>query len=294
MNARLGLVAVLVFLLATPSQAGTPIFADDFESGDTSAWSQTVGPPIIPNCTCYFSPDCVSGQFCDWGVLTAEDNCLWTIPKPGGVVGAGCNEDFPSQSWAASICDGVCVAAVAGSYQAFEDRGDLIQVIRLWSQAMLEPSRAGGGRVDADLAKEALSVRFRFEHTGLELGRHTTEVLSLSAARGFYDHFCMYEAGHDHEGPVGIDLSDDPCRQEAGRIAVDALVSELLSPGLARAELAGIATFCPAWQGVEGSRCHGPDALACLGQRIEDLARFLSTPRADLIDTLLFDKPWSR
>ena len=55
------------------------IFGDPFESGDTMAWSDTT--PLRPSCTCYFSGDCVSGSFCDYGPggFPVEDICWEAI-----------------------------------------------------------------------------------------------------------------------------------------------------------------------------------------------------------------------
>ncbi|HRC88269.1 MAG TPA: hypothetical protein PK413_21990, partial [Thermoanaerobaculia bacterium] len=261
------------------AQTGTLIFADGFESGDTSAWAQTVQPPTLPVCNCYFSPDCLTGNFCDWGVLTSEDNCFWAIPKPQGGPGSGCTTDFEGP-WAAGICDGYCVPSSRGSRYATENREMLLEAISMWGTAILEPSAEGGGPVDPVMATRALALPFVGSHTALELGRHTNEVLTLAASADFYHHFCAYEmnpVATQHE--IGIDLSSDPCRLEAGWIALDALSSEIRQPGTAVLVLGQIPQFCPSWQGVAGTRCGvGDAALSCLARRIEDLARYLTTP----------------
>ncbi len=271
-------LAVALMLPAVPA-AGQPVvlFIDGFESGDTLPWTQTV-PPLLAACDCYFSSDCFSGNFCQWGILTQEDNCAFRDNKPMGNPGTGCDVDHPGP-WGGNICDGICVPASEGSAFALEDRGLLTDALRTWGQAILYPSVEGGGPVDGKLADEALALPFSRADVAWQLGRHTTELLVLTSARGFYEHFCHFEMAMP--GALGIDLSKDPCAVEVGRIALDALLAEIASPGLGKSVLGQVALLCPSWQGVPGSRCGGHlDAVACLEGEVAHLARYLATPPA--------------
>jgi len=61
-----------------------PIFADDFESGDTLAWSQTVGGRLGEGSVCTVDAECAPGLLCCYpcGIPDCDNVC--TIPEPGG------------------------------------------------------------------------------------------------------------------------------------------------------------------------------------------------------------------
>lgn len=95
---------------------------------------------------------------------------------------------------------------------------------------------------------------------------------------GFYDYFCHWEAG-DPSLQYVVDLSGDPCRLAAGRLALEALLAEIELPGSGAAVTAEIPLHCSGEELSFGNNCPaGPNALACLTQRIADLGRFLTTP----------------
>ena len=88
------------------------IFADGLEEGTTAGWNSVTGG--LPNCDCYFSSDCEEPNgFCDWGMLTSEDICLWRLTKPTAP-GLGCDAAYFGD-WIAGICDGICSPSTRGS-----------------------------------------------------------------------------------------------------------------------------------------------------------------------------------
>lgn len=282
---RLASLAILastaaVLVAPGPAAAQTTLFADGFEVGTAGRWS-VVEPPIIMVCDCYFSGDC-NGQFCDWGILTQEDNCTFSVPKPQGVFGAGCDVDQPGP-WIGGICDGRCVPFSAGSTLGGFDPAILAEGVELWSEAMLVPAANGGGPVDPVFSAAAMALPIGEEQC-LVLGRQVASLISETAGIGFYDYFCHFEAG-DPSTRFHVDLSVDKCRLMAGRLAAEALAAELLEPGSCDAVLAEIPLHCGGAVPAFGGNCPvaGPEALTCLGGRIQDLAVFLTTPRMDVL-----------
>ncbi|MEE8523876.1 MAG: plastocyanin/azurin family copper-binding protein [Thermoanaerobaculia bacterium] len=254
------------------------IFGDFFESGDADSWSSST-LDMLPGCSCYFSGDCAAG-FCDWGVLTNQDNCIWKQNKPNGVPGAGCDVAYVGP-WIGGICDGICSASAQGSRLGWEERALIEEGTRLWAEALLQPAEAGGGPVDPKLAEQAQALAFKTPDAAFALGRQVADLLVVAGIPGFADHFCHFE-GHPGELDPGlwVDLSNDPCRRVSARRAVDALLAELHEPGSGGRHLVNIRVACFDWQGMFAPRCAaGPDALACVAERIANLAVFLNTPR---------------
>ena len=255
------------------------VFGDPFESGDTDAWSAST-EPNLPNCNCYFSGDCVAPNgFCDWGVLTNEDTCIWRQNKPDGVPGAGCDVAYVG-TWIAGICDGACAPSFAGSSLGREDQALIEAGIRLWAEALLRPAEAGGGPVDPDFAAKALALSFESPLAAWNLGRQVADLLAVAGVSEFADHFCHYE-GHPEEVDPSLhpNLLDDPCRRFAARSAVAALLAELKAPGSSTKIISGLRSSCSDWREMFGPRCTGSTAIACLERRIADLAVFITTSR---------------
>ena len=255
----------------------SPIFNDDFETGATLTWDETVPPPDIPNCNCYFSSDCNAGFFCYWGPggPFVEDHCNWRIPKPGGVPGANCDQDVDN---AGPICDGHCTPSRAGSIFGLEDPTLVILGIRLWSAAILEPAAQGGGPVDPSLSAEALSLPFSGPSAAIILGRHVADMLAYTIDIVFYDHFCHFENHPGEAGPV-VDLSSDDCRLQASLLVVDALTAEIEAKGSGEGSIWQIPMHCPAWGDMFAPRCPtGPEGLDCLYRRIQGAAELLTLP----------------
>lgn len=278
------LIPVIAFVLLAaapqPAVAGEPeiVFDSGFEAGDASEWSAAV-PELIPRCDCYFSGDCPAGQFCDWGILSAEDNCTFKLPKPQGVIGAGCNVDFPDP-WQLGICDGRCVPTSLGSRFGGVDPVVLAEGARLWSEAVLRPAEAGGGPVDPELAAAAEALPLGGAESML-LGRHVVSLLVEASSLGFYDHFCHFEAGDNGE-KYFVDLSENRCAVRVGRLTIEALAAELVEPGSGAGALDEVPLLCHLDSLAFGSACGGGAAgLACFRQRVADTARFLTTPRLD-------------
>lgn len=161
-------LALAALAAAGPAAAQTVIFQDGFEIGTAGRWSE-VQPPIVMVCNCYFSGDCMGG-FCDYGILTEEDNCTFALPKPLGVPAAGCDVDFPGP-WELGICDGRCVPSDFGSSLGGADPAVLAEGVLLWSEAVLRPAESGGGPVDPELAAEALALPIGEEQSIIQIGR---------------------------------------------------------------------------------------------------------------------------
>ncbi len=258
------------------------IFGDEFEVGDDSAWSQG----FRETCTCYFSSDCFSGSFCDYGPggFGTEDICTWVDNKPDGNPGTGC--DLPHTGpWGGPICDGLCTASSLGSRIGREPQSLIQQGVQLWADALLLPAEAGGGPPDPALVEAVLGLGFESPEIAMNLGRQVNDVLILAGSPGFYEHFCHYEQHPDEPNPdIWVDLSEDACRANAARLAVDALLAELVEPGSGGGFIGQIAKVCGDWQQLFSSPCAaGPKALDCVEQRIEDAAVFIATPRAPVL-----------
>lgn len=255
------------------------LFADGYEVGSVQAWDGA-SQSFLP-CNCYFSGDCPSNaSFCNWGVLTSEDNCEWMENKPNNIPGNGCDVLYPGVGWIGGICDGVCEAAVNGSIPGGEDELLVAQAIRYWSAAILEPSlRPGGGPVDPVLAQKAQTVGFDHEEAAIQIGRQVADLLMLGGIPRFYDHFCHWEAHPDEPNPnLWVDLSAEPCKVAAARLLTEGLVEEMATPGSAGAVLERLPALCQGgWAALgQGQRC--ASGLTCFTERLEQMAIFLTTP----------------
>ncbi len=259
--------------------------------GDVSIFAglflTTPGPtgtdPEQPPCVCYFSGDCPSGTFCNYGPgsFQTEDICVWRDIKPNGVPGAGCSieSNLTTGDWTPDICDGVCTSSVQGSAIGLENTALVAEAMLIWGDAMINPSAAGGGPVDPELAQRANDLAFSLPTIPIQLGRYAADALAMAAGEPFHDYFCHYE-GHP-EDPVQpvVNLAGDTCRIASGNLTMRALASELQSPGSARAIMENIPDACPNWQSLFLTQCKaGPDALNCAIGYIESQAVFLRTP----------------
>ena len=234
----------------------------------------------MPNCSCYFSGDCFSGEFCNYGPgsFGTEDICNWRDVKPNGVPGTGCSVIHVG-AWGGPICDGLCQPSTAGSQLGSEPAELIARGIRLWGDAILLPALAGGGPIDPDLAAEVLALPFDKPSSAWELGRQVADLLVLTADIGIYDHFCHYEHGEPDDPSLFVDLSNDPCRARAGQLTVEALAAAYQQPGSAQSFIKELPETCGGWHNMFTLRCPaGPSALDCVRERIEDAAVFLSTP----------------
>lgn len=276
----LGLVSV------GPVAAQSMMFDDNFEDGHTEYWSQTMPEPR-QWCDCYFSGDCSTGNFCNYGPggFGIEDICEWATPKPSGTPGAGCDA-LHEGPWGGAICDGYCSPSSLGSFFGIEDRALVIQGVELWRDALLKPAEAGGGPVDPELSAAALALPFSRDDAAMLLGRYVNDLLILAASRDFYDHFCHFEQGHPDPN-LFVDLSGDSCRLAAGRLVVDALVAELREPGSGGEAVAAIPAHCDNWDREFAPRCRGLGALDCLSDRVRGMAELLTTPQKTALERLL-------
>ena len=254
--------------------------------------------PDQPPCTCYFSGDCPSGTFCDYGPgsYITEDICVWRDIKPNGQVGTGCSieSDLTTGAWTPSICDGVCKAFTNGSTIGREKADMIAQSISIWGDAMINPSAAGGGPVDAALAEQALTTQFSAVGVPMVLGRQTADALAMAAGEPFHNYFCHWEGHPDDGNPPVVNLAGNTCLVTAGRLTIEALAAEIKSPGSAPEIMKGITQVCPNWQQMFSTQCApGPGALNCAIRFIQAQAYFLSTPllvdpnTPDAIDLLL-------
>ncbi len=247
----------------------------------------TPGPtgtdPEQPPCVCYFSGDCPSGTFCNYGPgsFATEDICVWRDIKPSGVVGAGCSieSDLTTGAWTPDICDGMCTASTQGSAIGLEDTKLVAQAMLLWGQAMIDPSAAGGGPVDPELAQRANDLPFSLPTIPIQLGRYAADALAMAAGEPFHDYFCHYEGHPEDPNQLIVNLAGDTCRVASGDLTMRALAAELQTPGTARAIMEQIPDSCPNWQSLFLTQCEaGPDALNCAIGYIESQAVFLRTP----------------
>lgn len=257
-----------------------------------SLFLSTPGPtgtnPDQPPCNCYFTGDCNDGDpstslFCYYGPgsFATEDNCVWRDIKPGGVYLSGCSieSDLTTGSWTPDICDGVCIESSRGSFIGLEDTSQVAQAMLLWGDAMINPSANGGGPVDEVLANEVRAMSFNGQDIPIALGRYAADALAMAAGEPFHDYFCHYE-GHpeDPEQPV-VNLAGNTCLITSGQLTIQALASELQTPGTAAEIMKNIVDACPNWQTMFTTQCEaGPNALNCAIKFIEDEAYFLRTP----------------
>lgn len=259
------------------------VFADGMEGGTAEAWSEVEG--TLPICHCYFSSDCADGgDFCNWGNLTVEDNCLWAENKPDGVPGAGCDVDFPGVDWVSGICDGICTPSGFGSDLGFEDPKVLTQAIQLWAEAMLTPAEAGGGPIDPDLTEQILELPFQQPLNGWILGRQIGDMLAIVGIADIERQYCHHESHPGEDPPLVVDISEDSCLQAVGRLAIDTLLAEVSQAGAGEGMLEPLREACPdnRWQSLAPKRCPvGSGTLDCLTRRIAKTAEFLTTPRQD-------------
>ncbi len=255
------------------------IFGDGLEAGNVAAWSGE--STALPNCHCYFSGDCAGvGEFCNWGILTQENNCLWRENKPNGVPGAGCDVDFPGVDWTSGICDGICTQSSLGSALGLEDRGLVARGVYFWGEALLRPAEAGGGEVDAELSQQALTLPFEGgEHAAWILGRQVGDLLGTLGVEGIDHQYCHYESHPGEPSPTLPDVSTNLCLATAARLAIDALVAEIYQPGSAYRVLEDLADCGQPELNLFGDRCPaGTDNLSCAARRIAAAAEFLTTP----------------
>lgn len=237
----------------------------------------------LPICECYFSGDCQFGSFCNYGPgsYTVEDSCVWRGEKPSGTPGFGCSfeVDATTGAWPPGVCDGLCDRSDRGSHIGLEDKGLVAQTVSIWGQAMLEPSVAGGGPVDPELAQEASAIQFQGANIPYQLGRYTADALAMAAGGSFHDYFCHFEGHPEDDNPPTVDLAGDACRIQSGQITIQALAAEIRTPGSAAGLMKQIMAVCPDWQNMFQTDCAaGPGALKCAVQRIEDMAYYLRTP----------------
>lgn len=236
--------------------------------------------PEIDECNCYFSGDCGSG-FCDYGPgsFMVEDICWWRLPKPDGIPGQGCDTEHEGP-WG-PICDGYCTEPAQGSTIGVERADVVIASIGFWADALIEPSAAGGGPVDAEAAQAAQDLDYAGSNAAMELGRHVADLLSMASDFGFYDYFCHYES-HPDEPDKFVDIENDICRINSARLAINALQAELQQSGSGSGYVLDIVNHCEpeVWQSLFAPRCEpGPDALKCFSGVVAEMAVFLSTPR---------------
>lgn len=253
----------------------------------SAIYFQAPGPtgtdPNQPPCTCYFSGDCPSGSFCNYGPgsFTTEDICVWRDIKPNGVVDAGCSieSNLTTGAWIPNICDGVCSESVNGSSIGLENKALVAQTIAYWGESMINPSAAGGGPVDPEFAEQAMAVQFNGVNVPMMLGRQTADTLAMAAGEPFHNYFCHWEGHPEDDAPPVVNLAGDNCRITSGRLTVEALVSEIHTPGTAAEIMKNIVDVCPNWRQMFGTQCApGNGALACAIQFVEAQAYFLRTP----------------
>lgn len=252
------------------------IFLDDFNDGHLTAWDGVF--PERPDCVCYFSSDCAD-DFCNYGPggFFTEDICNWVDGKPNGVPGTGCN--LPHNGpWGGEICDGVCGSALDGSVFGLEDPDLLREGIALWAEAVLVPAEEGGGPLHAGFVEQVEQLGFEQPGVELILGRQVTDILILTGGQELYDYFCHHEQHPEAPNPaLWVDFSGQPCRAAIARLTIDALLAAIDGHDVKPA-LLQVPAQCAEWSELIAEDCRGPQALACIGERISGMAQFMTTP----------------
>jgi hypothetical protein len=231
-------------------------------------------------CNCYFTSDCPIGTFCD---LTA--GCLFRLPKPLGVIGAGCN--VPWNPSGGGPCDGYCTGTVLGSSLATEDPSALTASALFWGEALIQAGERGGGVIDQELSELAMTAVSEPAHGG-EMLRHVASVLFGLAG----PHFLAHAAPDFDFGELAVDFSDNPCERlvsdlsqdpclvDALRYALYALMAEIGRPGSAAAILDDIPNLCPHALANALTCAEEPDELELLKRRVSEIGVVLRTRRA--------------
>lgn len=221
-------------------------------------------------CDCYFSGDCNSGQFCDWGNLSNEDSCFWRQPKPFGNIGAGCDEDF--NDW--GQCDGICADSAQTQMFTFEEPDMLLEAIALWGEAFTVTAAEGGGNPNLNLVDQVHNLPWSDPKTVNRTGKVVVELMLLTLGEKAVV-FPGFE-GFQSEDLTVLDLSDDFCRIQTANAAIATLVAEMRQPGSGSVAFDGMRTDCLD-QRMLGRVCGGmADTGECLYGRIQDFADVLA------------------
>ena len=216
-------------------------------------------------CECYYDADCPDteeGKGVCWYVTgcSAHDDGGKTLDGTCGFVGGGGG------------------SGTAGSSCGSVDPGDVARVLKAWTSGFDKAGASGGGPVGRFTAKAYKlshllipSIRCR-----LEIARKALDLQELTRTTAYLEH---PELHHDVEDHVVADISTDHCRQQLGKISAKALQLAITgAPERAAAHLARIPPACPGGQTL-GGKCEGAaDEIACLGERLEVMAQFITTP----------------
>ncbi|MHC5109138.1 MAG: hypothetical protein ACYTHJ_04575 [Planctomycetota bacterium] len=215
-------------------------------------------------CDCYFSGDCNSGEFCNWGNLSIEDSCFWRQPKPQGVVGANCDQDY--NDW--GQCDGICSASAATTLFSEEPVDQLIGGVALWAAAFNEASSGGGGFVDPLVITEAESLAYTSPEIFDYLGKVVIEALLISRGE---DYIIFPKTDMHRTEDVAVEaLGDDNCRARAGNVALEILLAEMAEAGSGAGLLDQLPAGCLDNELLTRVCGGSGDPLSCLYGRLYD------------------------
>jgi hypothetical protein len=221
------------------------------------------------HCDCYFSSDCESGNFCNYGDLSIEDSCWWRQPKPRGAIGAGCVDDF--DDW--GRCDGICTPSRLGmTLVGAEVTEDLSRGIDLWLRAFTETSLTGGGTPAMETLHRIETIGFENPTMSYGLWRMAIETMALSRGEAY---LLEPATGTYSLTDVGVaDLRGDHVRLRNGQLAGAALLAEIEQAGAGRDFVARIDESALDAD-LYGRICPSGDRLACLYERIADMGEVL-------------------
>lgn len=227
-------------------------------------------------CDCYFSGDCVSGQFCNWGSLPVEDSCFWRQPKPQGVIGAGCDQDF--NNW--GQCDGICTGSASAGMFSEEDVPLLIQGVELWSEAFVEAAANGHGQLSDGLIQEIELLPFRSLEAPNDLGRIVIEIMMMARDEDFFvfPQFADFESKDVQVSGVSSNACDDTVSQ----LAVAGLAAEIGLAGSGAELIEQVPTHCLAGELLSRICADGLDARTCLYDRIQAFGEAIGRGGRDL------------
>lgn len=294
----------------TPFWDYTPVTNETIKPEEWPTVQPTVWPTIRPaqRCDCYWAqidcPDNDPTKFreCEVGSggatnYTRELLCRWMCPKPALQRETSLCPDDPTPRPRCSRevvvteegggrlvpqrdgCDGICNPPKKQKErpsrsqvdEPTEARERIADAVLLWAEAVTVPAEQGGGPVDSERARQALSLPWKIAFLQRQVAR---DALSLRVI-AWGDEFILHsEEPHFEEDHRVADLRGDPCRLAAARLLARALAATLRG-GSGDSFVEDIARHCPAglpFASFEGSCADTPQPLECFQELLRNWA----------------------
>ncbi len=212
-------------------------------------------------CNCYFSGDCPGGQFCNWGSLPVEDTCFWRTPKPQGVPGANCDQDY--DNW--GQCDGICDGGGSSIFER-EDDALLVQAAASWAAAINDAAKSGEGFPRQALVQNLEAIPLKQPTALIAVGRVVIETMMY--ARGI-DFAVMPEGRTLFAADVAVqpDKPDKAVAQAAG-LLMKILFAEIREAGSGQIYLAPLSKAKLDPEVLARICAAEPDPAVCVYNRI--------------------------